>query len=481
MNHSSQLQGQHLYGNLAAAPDPAFPRLRHVWDSAFMREVFRNALQMNSKRTMEVENCIVHRFRYREGIRAIMLYELHLVEPTTGLRRTLWASGSIYRGDKAKRIYDKLCIEHSDCKAAQLALPFEPVSFVGDLKMLVQVFPFDRHLPTLPALMAGPAEVEPLLLERFGSGDWQAQRCYVDVVRYRPGLGATLRFEVQALDAVSDRQRTKFFYVKVYRSNEGKKAYDLLAYLHGFCEAEKQCFTVPRPIAYVSDLRALVMDRAPGRSFEDIMVSGGDVEAAARRVAKGLAALNRSSLTLPRRRSREEVLRRARSDAAFLQWGCPELRRQIQKILGTIETRLEEVAPAPAHLDVKPDHVFLDGDRVIFIDSDSCAAADPILDPARLLAHLDAMPDRVSVSRNRVEIAASVFTEEYFARVPSEWRRRLAVHYACAILKAALYFLQHQDPHWPNRIAAMIASAQAALGRSTAMRVMSHVSAVSEG
>ena len=141
------------------------------------------------------------------------------------------------------------------------------------------------------------------------------------------------------------------------------------------------------------------------------------------------------------------------------------MRQEIEEILGAIEARLEEAATAPAHLDVKPDHVFLDGDRVIFIDLDSCAAADPILDPARLLAHLGAMPDLVPVPRGRADRAAKFFIEEYFARVPGDWRPRLAANYACAALKAARDALQNQEPDWLDRIAAMIARAGAVLGR----------------
>ena len=49
---------------------------------------------------------------------------------------------------------------------------FEPFFFIPELEMLVQVFPYDHQLPSLPILMAGPPPtLEPLVLARFGEGD----------------------------------------------------------------------------------------------------------------------------------------------------------------------------------------------------------------------------------------------------------------------------------------------------------------------
>jgi hypothetical protein len=78
---------------------------------------------------------------------------------------------------------------------------FEPFNNISDLGMLVDVFPYDRRLPTLPFVMAGPSpKLERPLLASFGPGDWHTEAWKVDLIRYRAELAATLRFTVQARD-----------------------------------------------------------------------------------------------------------------------------------------------------------------------------------------------------------------------------------------------------------------------------------------
>jgi hypothetical protein len=104
----------------------------------------------------------------------------------------------------------------------------------------------------------------------------------------------------------------------------------------------------------------------------------------------------------------------------------------------------------------------VDGERTIFIDLDSFAKADPVLDPAHLLARL-AMPALFRVPRERTHTAAREFAEEYFAHVPGGWQERLPFHYAGTLLKAAQGFFRRQAPEWPDRIATLLEEARASL------------------
>ena len=54
--------------------------------------------------------------------------------------------------------------------------------------------------------------------------------------------------------------------------------------------------------------------------------------------------------------------------------------------------------------------------------------------------------------------AAGALVEGYFARVPGEWRRRLPVRYAGALLDKAVYFFRRQELDWraPARTATSV-------------------------
>jgi hypothetical protein len=96
--------------------------------------------------------------------------------------------------------------------------------------MWVQVFPFDRRLLALPLLMAGPPpQHEPLLLARFGPGDWQVEAWDVEPVRYLAEVRATLRLAVRVRDAATGRAEERRFYAKIYHDKEkGEQIYRLL-------------------------------------------------------------------------------------------------------------------------------------------------------------------------------------------------------------------------------------------------------------
>ena len=170
--------------------------------------------------------------------------------------------------------------------------------------MLVQVFPYDRRLPTLPLLIAEPLpELELPLLARFGPGNWRTEVWNVEPVRYRAGLGAALRLTVQGQDDATGRRIERRFYAKVYRDEgQGQQTHQVLRELWKQARANGEGFTVARPLAYLSGLRTLLQEEAPGphsrRSF-----SGGDTTGAVRRVAQALAAFNQGDAPATTRRT----------------------------------------------------------------------------------------------------------------------------------------------------------------------------------
>jgi hypothetical protein len=148
---------------------------------------------------------------------------------------------------------------------------------------------------------------------------------------------------------------------------------------------------------------------------------------------------------------------------SILQWACPHLAVEVDRIIGAVVAGLADVAPGPTHLDLTTDHISLDGDRLALLDLDSLAQADPVLDPAALLGHLCSMPLRFPIPRDRLGMAARAFAEEYFAHVPRAWRSRLHLHYTGAVLKAAVGFFRRQEPRWPEKIAVLVAEARDSL------------------
>jgi hypothetical protein len=445
--------------------DPAFPQLKIATDAGLMKQTFRAHLRPVGGKVYDIEDCRFIRLRYRQDSRCFLLYTLRLVEPDTGLERDVQVTGLIYaEKDKAEHTWRKLKATDPQQEIPDGWLTFEPVSFVPELGMLVQVFPYDHRLPTLPLVTAGPPpELEPVLLGRFGPGDWRVQAWKVEPVRYLD-RGVVLRYTARARNAVTGRRGEKSFYAKVYRYKKAEQTYQALRALWSQAGANGEAFTVVRPLAYLSDLRALILEEAPGTPLDEILLGEGDTTAALRRVARALAAFNQGDAPQTTRQyllaDHAAYLQRA---ARVLRRACPHLRLEVDSIIEGVLAGLQEVPLRPTHRDLKADHIFLDGERTIFIDLDMFARADPVLDPARLLTRFAAMPALFPISRQRARAAGREFAEEYFANVPGAWQERLPFHYAGTLLKTADGFFRRQVPDWPGRIAGLLEEARASL------------------
>jgi Phosphotransferase enzyme family len=446
--------------------DPAFPQLGIAADGGLMKETFRTHLRPVGGKAYDIEDCRLIRLRHRQDSRCFLQYTLRLLEPDTGRERDVQVTGLLYaEKDRAEQAWRKLRATDPRQEIPNAWLTFEPVSFVPELDMLVQVFPYDRRLPTLPLVMAGRSpELERPLLASFGPGDWRVEAWKVEPVRYRGQGAAVLRYTAKGRNAATGGRREKSFYAKVYRHEKGEQTYQTLRALRSQASAREEGFTVVRPVAYLSDLRALILEGAPGTPLDEILLRDRDATGALRRAAQALAAFNQGDApTTTRRHLLADQVAVLEGAGRVLGWACPHLRPEVESIIEGVLAGLEEVPLRPTHRDLKPDHIFLDGERTTLIDLDSFAEADPVLDPAHLLARLAAMPALFPIPRQRARTAAREFAEEYFAHVPGAWHDRLPFHYAGTLLKVSVHFFGHQEPDWPGKIATLLEEAKASL------------------
>ena len=284
--------------------------------------------------------------------------------------------------------------------------------------------------------------------------------------RYRTELGAALKYTLQARDATTGRAETLRCFVKVYRNDHGEHTFELLQSLGQRGERGEIPYSVVRPVAYRADLRTLVLEEAPGTALQRLLRGGHDAANALRITARAVAAFNQDDLgnanvaESPLAVQLEEL----RRGATIVEWARPELAAQVRAITAAVAAGLEEVAPAPIHGDLKPDHVFLAGDRVIFIDLDSVVLGDPVRDPAHMFAYVAGRVGLDAMTAEQARAAAGLFAAEYFHHVPGAWRRRFGLHCAGALVEVASAIFRRQEAQWPEKVAAAVAAARECLG-----------------
>ncbi len=457
--------------SVGSKPFPAdlnLPQLEVAKDPKLMQEIFQKHLQPLAGKAYRILECRVSHVRRRQGRRYILQYTLRLEETNTRRERSQWVTGVIdAKKGRTRRLWEQL--RRSDlgggATADAAASPaFAPFSYIPDLEMLVQVFPYDRQLPVLPLLLAGPPpELEPLLLDRFGPGNWQLETWEVEPVRYLAEARATLRLSARAQDVAGSRTEERRFYAKIYRKEEqGERTYQVLQALWKKAEAGGTGFSVGRPVAYLSDLRTLVQEEAPGTSLAYIL-RREDSTPAVRKAARALAALHLGSVATLRRRTLQDEVAELEGRRELLRRASPYLESEIEEIVGAVVAGLEEVPPAPTHCDLSLYHILLDDDHLALVDLDAFAQADPLLDVALVLSQLAEMPLHSLLPRDRARVAARAFAEEYFAHVPETWRARLPLRYAGALLKRAAGLYKSQVPGWSDKIEALVKEAKNSL------------------
>ena len=455
---------------------PSFPQLKIARDPELMQEIFQKHLRPLRKEVCQVRECQIFGVRNQQDRHRYMVqYILHLAEPDTGREWNQWVTGVMYARGRTRWFRTKLwsLLLWENLRQFNLrrgitgTFPtFLPFSYIPDLRMLVQVFPYDRQLPALPLLMAGPpSELEPLFLDRLGRGDWQVEAWEVEPVRYLAEKRATLRLTMRARNAAAGQTEERRFYAKVYHNEEqGEQFYKVLRALWGKAKAGGEGFAVARPIAYLSSLRTLIQEEVTGTSLHEMLRRGDEVTPVVRKVARALATLHLDPVIPPRRRPLQREVAILERMGEHIQGAYPHLRSEVKEIVGIVVTSLEDVPPAPTHCDLSPEHIRFDGDRLSLIDLDEFAGADPLLDVARVLAPLANAPLRFPLQeRDRARAAARVFVEEYFAHVPETWRARLPLHYAVAVLKLAGNVSRREGSGSPAKVETLVKEAKDSL------------------
>jgi Ser/Thr protein kinase RdoA (MazF antagonist) len=276
---------------------------------------------------------------------------------------------------------------------------------------------------------------------------------------------------VQAREAATGAQRALRCYLKVYRDDHGGESFRLLQSLAAErADTDAASYTAVKPIAYLSELRTLVLEEAAGTPLQELLLTGGDPVRAGRAVGRAVAAFNQDPVPVTRRHSLADQLKQVQRAATLLEWACPDLRADVAALTDTVTRGLVDAPPMPMHRDLKTDHVFLSGDRVIFIDLDSVALGDPVRDPAHLYAHLVARVGMDELPPARARAAATAFVDEYFALVPKPWRSRFPLHAAGALLEVARGIFKRQEPRWRDKVATAIGAAHATLSETRTSR-----------
>lgn len=353
-------------------------------------------------------------------------------------------------------------------------MPMEPAP--------LSAFPADRELPELvvaadPIAMKRVARVvensdpalDAVVLSAFGDGAWAITRWAAEPVRYREHLALVIRYAVGAVDTRTGLAADKTFFLKTYPDvDQPRRMYAQLRRLARYAADSSLGIRIDAPLACLDHLNALVLESTAGQPLDELVNEGTDAQltAAVRDTAQALARFNQSDAPTGRRYTVGDHLSTLDRAEKLLQCACPGLAGALSSVTGAVAAQLSDLEPRPTHRDMKPEHVLLGSDGPAFIDLDSCASADPVMDPALMLARFSALA-LTAADAGRMDRARATFASQYVAHVPAAWRARLRPYYASALVEVAAGIFHRQEHAWRWRVAALVAQAQEAMTRSS--------------
>lgn len=379
-----------------------------------------------------VQNVSVVRYRYRAGSRAIVQTDLSLFGPNGHLD----APGSIwfFAGDKAKKHAARAP------KPGETGLP--PMFVEPHSGGLVSIFPFDRRVPQLQQFANDSENHAGVLLGCKPTGQPR-------IVRYRPGLGGTFRWK--GIDRTA--------YVKIFTDRSASGA---LAQLRAMGDVFGSTnLTIPEPIGAVDALGALSIAEVDGPSLLDIIGTKRTPELGGLmvRVADALHYLHGSTLQPDQSRGASGFIKRANGCATLIAAASPTLGKTARTICADLTNAAPPLASAPAHMDMKLEHVVPQGDKISLLDLDSIATSDPLFDLAMLDARIVAVARRGGCTDEQGTAARNALLKRYLENAPSHSAAPYRWLRAIASLQIAKHHVQHPAPGWDRRAAEALADA----------------------
>jgi hypothetical protein len=332
--------------------------------------------------------------------------------------------------------------------------------------MVVSVFPVDARLPQAATIMAaGDAQLRDTVVRACGGPDWQVESWVSEPVRYSERLSLVARYTVRASHARTGQTVERVFYVKCYR--DGDSARRMFAQADALARYSAHAAIgvhVQPPLACLDHLHAVVTEAAAGRSLAEIIARGDRDETleAAREAARALARFNVSTAPMPRRYHASDYVQSLVRPALLLEWACPDLSSDLYAVLTTVARHRTDTDLMPTHRDMKPEHVVIGNGPPAFIDLDSCAAADPVLDVALMLARFVGLATAPGAPSHVSDVTCA-FADEYFGIVPPSWRGRLLLYYAGSLLEVAAGLFHRQEAGWRERIVPLVEAARRAV------------------
>jgi thiamine kinase-like enzyme len=423
--------------------DEKLPQLEALLDSNQMGEVFERALKDIRGKAVgcRVEGCRSVYTKYRPGKNLLFAYLLKVADSVSGQSReqmltvlacTKGESGDLFAIAKSAPLVDT---------------GFgEGVFHIPAMEAVVWVFPNDRKLTGLPALLDSKGLTERFLPEIVG-GDFDNEWSIIELesipVHYVPERACTLRVKLGLRNERTAETDTRVLFGKTYCSAEGEAAWQRLQMLWDGEGRRGGRLLIAQPLQYHPEIRTLWQRGLVGKTLNEVDANSGLFFELLANAGSAVAELHRAPVPLAPSVTTGEIISKLETSAVLLCRLRPNLRNELRssiKQLIAVSDRIGIGPIATLHGDLHLKNLFVTNDRVALIDLDNLSRGDPLRDVGSFVASLHYRGLIEGRSLNAAEDISRRFVQSY--RANAEWEVsecELNWHIAAALIYERAY------------------------------------------
>jgi hypothetical protein len=347
---------------------------------------------------------------------------LRYADPEVTGKRGRWWSVYLLFGGKPPFVY------RSAVKRRQALV-------LGDLGVVVQRFPNDAMLTRAAEAISSRTALDPVATG-LGSGRHSWDRLTAQVLSYKPSRRLTIRYRLTAPTA-----RGVTVFGKSLPAGEDESAANVLGALESAARRDRfERLRIPTLAGRVPKWNMLLWKRVSGRSVFELLETS-ELTDAARVAGMCLAELHRSSTRWNKLHDRRRELDTLQAWISAATLGVPGLGSTLSSTLSSLTRTshtLPEASLVPSHRDFYDKQLVVHDGTGTVLDLETASQAEPELDVANFLAHLELR--QFQGRTHEFRDATEAFVNGYSTRVPGVDERRLDWYLASSLLRLACVY-----------------------------------------
>ncbi|MEE9554994.1 MAG: phosphotransferase [candidate division Zixibacteria bacterium] len=397
-----------------------------------------------------VKECRILYIRYKPGTNCIVAYQLQLEKDGEPKEILFYA-----------KLYTEDDYENATRKAASsrwIPIPdLEPYITLPEHATILYFYPNDCLIDGL-RILSDLKKIQRILYENYDQypeDKWRISNRQISLstVRYKPERRVVLRCRARAKNRETSKWVWLKLYIRVYADDRGAALFSLQEKIHKLSE-DSGLFTSPRPLTYLPERKALIMEKARGKQFLE-SIEGDNRAANISKTAIALAAMHGFDIPGLSEKSRASYI----DDAE-------ETRRMLTKIL-PIEAKLADTIfdelknhslaadkPGFVHGDFYYGQVLCRTRKVSILDFDRSHRGDTVFDIGNFLAH-------IKLLRLRGELDGEKDIETIFLKTYKEIKdiemSNLNFWIAFGLYQLAVGPFRRLEPNWKEGITTILA------------------------